>query len=108
MPTPLDVRQPRSQGFSLIRDRPRGDGVKGIETDVLYGVAIRPRGDGVIKGLKLTYYMAWKWRGGLTPLLTRCSREASLFNHRIENRPEASLGQNYVRDFTCAGASQQV
>jgi hypothetical protein len=31
----------------LIRDRPRGDGVKGTETDVLYGVAIRPRGDGV-------------------------------------------------------------
>ena len=28
--------------------------------------------------------------------------------HRIENRPEASLGQNYVRDFSCAGASQQV
>ena len=53
---------------------------KGTETDVLYGVAIRPRGDRVIKGLKLTYYMAWKWRGELTPLLTRCSREASLFN----------------------------
>ena len=54
--------------------RPRGDGViKGLKL----GVAIRPRGDGVIKGLKLTYYMAWKWRGGLTPLLTRCSREAS-------------------------------
>ena len=30
------------------------------------------------------------------------------FRHRIENRPEASLGQNYVRDFSCAGASQQV
>jgi hypothetical protein len=44
---------------------------KGTETDVLYGVAIRPRGDGVIKELKLTYYMVWKWRGGLTPLLTR-------------------------------------
>jgi hypothetical protein len=39
---------------ALIRDRPRGDGVKGTETDVLYGVEIRPRGDGVIKGLKLT------------------------------------------------------
>jgi hypothetical protein len=36
---------------------------KGTETDVLYGVAIRPRDDGIIKGLKLTYYMAWKWRG---------------------------------------------
>jgi hypothetical protein len=32
----------------------------------------------------------------------------SLQYHRIENRPEASLSQNYVRDFSCAGASQQV
>jgi hypothetical protein len=24
--------------------------------------------------------MAWKWRGGLTPLLSGCPREASLFN----------------------------
>jgi hypothetical protein len=29
-------------------------------------------------------------------------------HHRIENRPEVPLGQNYVRDFSCAGASQQI
>jgi hypothetical protein len=52
----------------------------------------------LIKGLKLTYNMAWKWRGGLTQLLTRCSREASLFNcqmiesqNRYQTRRDTSM-----------------
>jgi hypothetical protein len=32
------------------------------------------------KGTETDVLMAWKWRGGLTPLLSGCSREASLFN----------------------------
>jgi hypothetical protein len=44
---------------------------KGTETDVLYGVAIRPSGDGVIKGLKLTYYIAWRADATAHALLTR-------------------------------------
>jgi hypothetical protein len=44
---------------------------KGTETDVLYGVAIDRAVMVPVKGLKLMYYMAWKWRCGLTPLLTR-------------------------------------
>jgi hypothetical protein len=90
IPTPLDVRW-------FVIDR-AVMAYKETETDVLYGVAVdrarwwRIRGLKLtyymawqltaqwwrIKGLKLTYYMAWKWRGELTPLLTRCSREASL------------------------------
>jgi hypothetical protein len=47
---------------ALICDRPRGDmAYKETETDVLYGVAIdRARWWRRIRGLILTYYMAWR------------------------------------------------
>jgi hypothetical protein len=79
---------------ALIRDRRAVMAYKETETDVLYGVAVdraqwwRIRGLKLtyymawqltaqwwrIKGLKLTYYMAWKWRGGL--IWRHCSRVA--------------------------------
>ena len=56
---------------------------KGTETDVLYGVAM-DRAVMAYKGTETDVLygveMEWKWRGVLMPLLTHCSREASLFN----------------------------